>query len=64
MLPYSAAAGVTEKLIIVAGTFNSARKLEQLSIKKNPDSCVDASVFDALNNWKFAPSQLVETWSV
>ncbi len=52
------AAICSRKMIVVAGILTNAGKLEQLSVKKTPDSRVDAAVTEALSNWTFQPAQI------
>jgi hypothetical protein len=51
-------AGCARKLIVVSGILNTMGKLEDLSIKKTPDSRVNGLVTEALANWTFQPSQI------
>jgi hypothetical protein len=52
------AAICTQKLIVVSGILNTAGKLEQMSVKKTPDSRVNTLLTEALANWIFQPSQI------
>jgi hypothetical protein len=46
------------KLIVVSAILTAAGKLEQISVKKTPDSQMDALVTEALSNWSFLPAQI------
>lgn len=52
------AAICTHKLIVVSGILNTAGKLEQMSVKKTPDSRVNTFLTEALANWIFQPSEI------
>lgn len=52
------AAACTRKLIIVSGILTTEGKLEQMSVKKTPDSRINTLLTEALANWIFQPSQI------
>lgn len=50
------AANCAKKLIVVSGILNETGKLEQISVKKTPDTRVNTLLTDALANWTFQPA--------
>ncbi len=46
------------QLIVASAIMNVAGKLEQVSVKRTPDSQLIAPLVEALNNWTFQPAQL------
>src|SRR5712692_9255319 len=46
------------QLIVASAIMNVTGKLEQVSVKRTPDSQLIAPLIEALNNWTFQPAQL------
>jgi hypothetical protein len=46
------------QLIVASAIMNVAGKLEQVSVKRTPDSQLIAPLIEALNNWTFEPAQI------
>ena len=46
------------QLIVASAIMDVAGKLEQVSVKRTPDSQLIAPLIEALNNWTFQPAQI------
>jgi hypothetical protein len=46
------------QLIVASAIMNVTGKLEQVSVKRTPDSQLIAPLIEALNNWTFQPAQI------
>ena len=46
------------QLIVASAILNVTGKLEQVSVKRTPDSRLIAPLIEALNNWRFQPAEI------